>query len=424
MSDWWLQEYLGLAFRLHTLIQATYESPFVEAFYGPPVWQAQAESEPPREASELVQQAIRLVSALPLQGFPSRREQYLGKHLKAMEILGRQLCGETFRLAEQASAYLDIQPAWTPEEQFEQAHTLYKQVLPGMGSLLERLQTYRARLAFPSDQQERIPSLVSLAFTEARRRTCHLAELPTAEALSFEYLTEWDHEAAAYYQGNYHTQITINMAATAQSIARLFDHKVCHEGYPGHHTEYILKEQHLYREQGYIEQAICLTLCPHSVLREGIATLAHEMIFMEGEAEEWIVEHIYRPLHQQVDPVVLLQLRRASQMLGGVWENAALLLDEGRPEAEVRAYCVRFLLISEESARRAVALLKHPIWGPYQLTYTAGQRVLRPWLQGSDKQAVFRRLLMEQWVPSQLLRANRMHVVLPGEGTKESLNEA
>jgi hypothetical protein len=167
-------------------------------------------------------------------------------------------------------------------------------------------------------------------------------------------------------------------------------------------SEFVLKEQHLYRNQGYIEQSICLTLCPQCVIQEGIATLAHEMIFAEGEAEQWLVEHVYRPLHKDIDAVVLLRLRQASQLLGSVWDNAALLLDEGRSEQEVAHYFTKYMLLAGDRAAQMVAHLKHPIWGRYELTYANGQKLMRPWLQGPGRHATFRRFLTEQFTPSQL----------------------
>lgn len=204
------------------------------------------------------------------------------------------------------------------------------------------------------------------------------------------------------YRGSYRTHIAMNVAASFASLPRLLDHKVCHEGYPGHHTEYVLKEQHLYRERGYIEQTICLTLCPQCVIQEGIAKMAHEMIFSPGEAEQWIAEHIYRPLQKEVDATVLWRLRQASEMLEGAWDNAALLLDEGRPGLDVTQYFASYMLLPEDRAAQMVAHLKHPLWGHYELTYASGQKQMRRWLQGPDRIALFRRFLTEQWTPSQL----------------------
>lgn len=149
MSERWLQEYIALAFRIHRVVQATYGTFFVEAYYGPAAWSQQAEAEPAMTAAALVAQALALAEALPEQGFASTRASYLGKHVKAMETLCRKLDGEAFTLAEQARACLDIAPTWTPEDQFEQARSLYDATLPGAGSIAERLEEYRRFLAFP-----------------------------------------------------------------------------------------------------------------------------------------------------------------------------------------------------------------------------------------------------------------------------------
>jgi len=287
-------------------------------------------------ADDLVRQVIALADVLPAQGFAPNRMAYLGKHLRAMETLARKLCGETFTLAEAAARCLDIHPIWTSEAQFEEAHALYESVLPGMGNLAERLQAYKAGVACPPEQRNLIPALVDLAFAEARKRTNRLAELPEGETIDIEYLFEWEHEAAAYYRGHYLTHIVINTAAAATSLSRLFDHKVCHEGYPGHHTEYVLKEQHLVR-RGYTEQTLYLMLVPQCVISEGIAMVAHEMIFSEGEAEHWIAEQMDRLLHREVDAQALLRLRQASDLLEGVWAMQPCCWMRGIPRQRRRS---------------------------------------------------------------------------------------
>ncbi|HZO74898.1 MAG TPA: hypothetical protein VFB60_22010 [Ktedonobacteraceae bacterium] len=407
MSEKWLQQYILLAFHIDKVVRAAYECPFVEAYYGPPAWESQAEAEPVMAPADLVRQSMALADTLPLQGFPSQRATYLGKHVKAMETLCRKLSGEPLSLAEGARYCLDIQPAWTPEEQFEQAHALYESVLPGTGNLAERWQTYRASLAFPSDQPDALIDFIKQAYAEARKRTKAFIDLPEEETIEIEYRAEWEHDAAAYYEGNYRTHIVMNVASTGAYLSRLFDHKVCHEGYPGHHTDYILKEQLLYRQQGYVEHAINLTLCPQRVIEEGIAQMAHAMIFAEGEAEQWIAEHVYRTIQKEVDPIVLLRLRQASEMLGGVWDNAAMLLDEGRSEREVNQYLTTHILLAPDQAAQMVTHLKHPIWGRNELTYLSGKKLMQPWLQGADKLAVFRRFLTEQITPSQLIGGKR-----------------
>src|SRR5260370_17010476 len=154
----------------------------------------------------------------------------------------------------------------------------------------------------------------------------------------------------------------MNLAATAAWLPRLFDHKVCHEGYPGHHTDYVLKDQHLAR-RGYTEQTMYLTLVPQCVISEGIAMAAHEMIFSEGEAEQWIAEQMNRLFHREVDAKALLRLRQASEMLEGVWGNAPMLLHEGPSEAELPQYFFNHILLPEDRAASYVVSLNNPLHG-------------------------------------------------------------
>ena len=268
MNETWLQQYIFLAFRIHKAMEAAHESPFVEAYYGPPAWRSQVEAEPILEATELVRQTMSLANALPVQGFASNRKVYLEKHIKAMETLCRKLSGETFSLQEEARYCLDISPTWTSERQFEQAHILYDDtILPGTGNLAERLQAYKTVFALPSNQTDALTGFIERAFAEARKRTSTFLELPQDEAIEIEYRPTWEYDAAAYYRGNYRTHIVMNVAATAAYMPRLFDHKVCHEGYPGHHTEYALKEQQLVQKEEYLDTNTCFdsmpTKCPY-----------------------------------------------------------------------------------------------------------------------------------------------------------------
>jgi hypothetical protein len=402
MSAKWLQEYIFLAFRLHRIVETTYGSPFVEDYWGPPAWREQVEAEPETPPAALVRQAITLAGALPVQGFTPNRVEYLGKHVTSMETLARKLCGETFRLSDEAKLSLDIHPTWTPETQFEQAHELYETTVPGTGSLAERVRTYREKFAFPQEPSNKLKEVIEQAFAEARKRTYTLMALPEEETIEMLYFPEKEYDASARYQGNFRTRIEMNLASTAAWFSRLIDHKVCHEGYPGHHTEYVLKDQHLAR-RGYLEQSFYLTLVPQCVISEGIAMVAHEMIFSEGEAEQWIAEQMDRLLHKEVDPKILLHLRQASEMLEGVWGNAAMLLDEGRPEEDVIQYFVKYMLLPEDTASNFVALIKHPLHGLHvALTYGNGRSLVRRWLQGPDRVSIFHRFLTGQWTPSQL----------------------
>lgn len=402
MSEQWLQDYMLLAFRIDKIARSAYNSEFVESYYGPPEWKEMVDAEPVLTPNQLVRQAMSLADSLAAQAFPVNRATYLGKQLRAMETICRKWRGETFPLQEEIERCLDVHLDWTPETVFEKAHALHDEILPGSGGLKERVEAWRKQVALPQEYSRELDSFILAALAEARKRTLTLTTFPERETIDLHLVPDWEHEGAAYYEGNYRSYIKINLTTAAKNLARLFDHLICHEGYPGHHTEYILKEQHVYRQQGYVEQTAYLTLCPQCVISEGIAMMAHEMVFAPGEAEQWIAEHVYAAFHIEVDPQALLHMRQATEMLEGVLGNAMLLLGEGKPDAEVARYFTKYMFYSEEIASRMVDFLKQPVTALSGLSYQCGQALMRPFLQGQDRVSVFRRLLTEQVTPSQL----------------------
>lgn len=124
MFTQWFQDYVALSFRIDKVIRKFTESRFVDYYYGPPEWKTSVEGEAETAPSDLVRQAMNLADDLPAQNFEAHRETYLAKQLLALETVGRKLNGEKFTLQEEARRRFDIQSAWTPETQFEEALTL------------------------------------------------------------------------------------------------------------------------------------------------------------------------------------------------------------------------------------------------------------------------------------------------------------
>ena len=141
------------------VIRKLTESRFVDYYYGPPAWKAEAEAEAERSPEELVRAALALEDALAEQGFEAHRAIYLEKQLDALETVCRKLSGETFSLEEEVQRCFDIHPQWTPESQFEQGRALLEEALPGDGRLSDRVQRWRKRYQLA---QEKAGLLVDL----------------------------------------------------------------------------------------------------------------------------------------------------------------------------------------------------------------------------------------------------------------------
>jgi len=400
MNTQWLQEYALLALRIDKIMRTRTELPYVDGYYGPAEWIATVEAEPETPAPDLVRAAVALAGALPAQDFEPRRASFLAKQVTALETICRKISGEILSLEEEGQRLFDIALTWVPEEQFERALALYHAALPGKGTLARRLHEWRRQYQLPPQHSELFANITGRILDEIRRRAQAFLDLPEDERVEIRTVTGKPFGAANFYQGNYHTLVEINIDSPVNVLTLVDD--LCHEGYPGHHVETVLKEQHLYRELGYLEQAVPIVLSPPCLVSEGIAMLACDMLFAPGELEQWLAERVCPQLGLKPDPVDLTTLRTAGDLLNGTWCNAALMLREGRPKEEVQDYLVKYM-----QPAGVVEHLELPFQDVYTCTYYYGKQLLQPWLQGADRWEVLRRLLREQVLPSDLVKDSR-----------------
>lgn len=400
MSEQWFRDYVLLQFRMDKAIRKFTEYRFVDYYYGPPEWKAQVEAEGETPAAELVLAAMALAAALPMQGFEAHRVTYLEKQVLALETVCRKLNREKFTLEDEVQRCFDIRPVWIPETQFEQAHALLDEILPGEGSLNDRRQRLRNRYELAREKSGLLIGFMRRAMDEARRRTLAFVSLPQGEEVELQTVSDQAFGGENWYLGNYRSRVELNTDLPTH-MGWLLD-LVCHEGYPGHHTEFVLKEQHLYRGQGYMEQAISPIISPQSVISEGIATSAFDMIFTPDEAEQWAAEHLYSEAGIKPASGDLVKLSKARELLEAVDGNAAFMLNEGHPDEEVKRYLMKYKMLPDEHAQKALEFLKSPFREAYVFTYYYGKQLMRPWLQGPNRQTAFQRFLTEQICPSDL----------------------
>jgi hypothetical protein len=403
-AEQWFRDYVQLQFRMDKAIRKFTDSRFVDYYYGPPEWKAAVEGEPETPAADLMRAAGALLDTLPDQGFEAHRTTYLSKQVVALETVCRRLNGESFSLEDEVSRCFDIRPAMIPETQFEQGLALLEEALPGTGDLFERSRAFRTHFELPREKMHLLPELLHKAMEEARRRTNALFDLPPGEEVELALISDQVYGGDNWYQGNYRSHVDINtdLPINLRGLLGL----VCHEGYPGHHTEFVLKERSLYHEQGYIEESIAPIICPQAVISEGIATSAFEMIFTLNEAEHWAVEHLY-PL-AGIEPaefaeVNIEKLVHAFELLQGLQGNVRFLLSEGRSDDEVRRYMLKYWIWPQEYAQKSIDFLKNPFREAYTFTYYYGRQLMKPMLEGPDRQQVFKRFLTEQLCPSDLV---------------------
>lgn len=384
--------YLELGLRLGRHVDG-----LVDAYFGPAELAAQVEAEELHEPSELAADAAALLEALDDAGLEEQRTRWLRAQLVGLETVARKLAGEEIGYEDEVERCYGVRPRRVPEEVFEAAHQELDAALPGSGSVAERYQGWREGDGL---QGETLAGVVETLAADFRARTDALLGLPAGESAHFEYVSDEPWAAFNYYQGELRSRIALN---TDTSMTPTFvTELVAHETYPGHHTEHVWKEEVLVRGRDQAEESILMIGTPQSLIAEGIAGLALE-ILLGADAQKVTASHVAET-DVAYDPDVALAVQRARVPLEDVPGNAALLLHEdGASEDEAREYLMRWGLHSDKRARQSTRFMTDPVWRAYVTTYPDGHRICRDWVGGDAER--FKRLLTEQLTPADLLGA-------------------
>jgi hypothetical protein len=372
---------------------------FVDSYFGPADIKAEVEAAEKKSPAVLFDDLSWLQAHLPAED-PNRRT-YLQAYLRTMDCLLRQLTGQEISFLDEANCLYDIKPHLIDESRFTAAHRELDTLLPGDGSLADRLEARRKQYEISHDKAI---ALIDLARDETRRRTLAFTELVEGESLEVSLVSNQPWSAYNWYKGNYHSLIEFNTDIPLNALALLGT--FAHEGYPGHHTEQILKDKLLYREKGYTEEASRLLYSPAGVIAEGIATTALEIIFPNDSDDEWNVEVMLPAAGLPAEPVEQMRrISKAARELRYVSGNAAILYHTGQlNEEQAVDYFRTYGLSSEQRARQGFRFISR--YRSYPFTYTWGYDLIEQATHGGDKTPLFRRLLTEQVLPSQLKKLN------------------
>ncbi len=354
------------------------------------------------EFNELAEMAAELSLALDQQGFQPERAEFLRKQLAAMESIARIHTGAALTFFEQVANLLDIEPVWIPEQEFERALALIDRALPGAGDVRTRYQAWQECMRLPIEKADLLAPLMREMLDEAQRRTRQIIDLPEGEMLAAETIRGVNYGAANWYQGGFRSKMELNIDRPVYLFSMLY--QMCHEGYPGHHTESCLKEKYIFQEQGYLEQSLFFSFGPQLVIAEGIASCAPEMIFTPVEAAEWMQRRVLPLLGSQAIEADLELMLEAFTVISpdDMGSNLAILIEAGRTQEEILEYGLAYSPYSAEQISSFLPWLDAWLSRIYSFTYSHGKRLIRPGLSGSGRQDFIRKILTEQVLPSRI----------------------
>lgn len=356
-----------------------HDAAYVDAYYGPPEWRDEVESAAPT-LDALTREASTLESMLPdstTENDPGAgRDNYLRAQIAAAAARLRMLAGETFTFDEEAEALYAVVPPSLDDAHFEAIRAELDPLLPGEGSLRERLDRFRAAFTIP---EERLDAVFRRAIDACRERTVEHLELPEGESFTVEYVTDKSWSGYNWYRGEYRSLIQVNTDLPI-TIDRAID-LACHEGYPGHHTYNALLEHHLVRERGWVEFSVYPLFSPQSLIAEGTANLGIDIAFPGEERVAFERESLFHVAG--IDPEkaatyyrVLEILERASYAGN---EVARAYLDGAIDADEAAARLERYALMSPARARQRVSFIDD--YRSYVINYNLGKDLVRQWVE-------------------------------------------
>ncbi len=243
------------------------------------------------------------------------------------------------------------------------------------------------------------PNVSEQITEEIRRRTRSIVDLPPSEGVELHVVRSTP--SSCWYLGNYHSRLELNSnpPPSMETLVRL----LCHEGYPGHHTDFSLKEYRLYHQLGYTEQSLSILASPQLVIAEGLALNAHTIIFASGEIEQWLRERYLENTQkgEKIDNALDL-LDTDDNILCGVWCNAVHMLHQGCSLKEVTGYVRKYA--KRPVQENDLTFLNDPIERLYVFAYFYGAQLVKQYFQGKNPQVAYRYLLLEPTYPSELQR--------------------
>lgn len=237
----------------------------VEDWWGPETWRPGPRT-PVKPIVEKIETLQRDLARRPERDDERDRRDYLDAQLRALRFAGRRLLGTETRFDEEARAALEVSVPPINAEVTAAARDALAAELPGRGTLTNRLAQFRQRFIVPGGSADDVMRQAN----DICRAGTHWLE--GEEQLDFEFVSGIEFDGVAKYLGTHHTRISINRDASLDITRAL--HLACHEGYQGHHRQFLLIDEFLVKRNGWKEFALVPAFGRHVLVTEGSAEAA------------------------------------------------------------------------------------------------------------------------------------------------------
>jgi len=394
----------GIIFLLLALRIDKHNKGYVDFYIGPKKLRKIVDNEVLTSPNKLLTDCKNLQKDLFKQGYDKKRERYLEKILTAMRTSIEILNSTEISIKQQFLRLYDIVLQPVKESELDNLKEEFNAVYGGPGSLEKRMNDLRVRRTVPKGK---VFELVKKALNITRERTKELFVnlLPQKERIVLELVKNNDEVKWSYYNwylGNYCSRIEVNPNYDMYWTTLLS--ATAHEGYPGHHTEFIIKEQRLYRELNQFEHLVLLLHSPKLIISEGIADLAVKILFSNREAVEISLRELCPDSSNEVSLEIMIAQNKVKGKITLFWYNFAYhaLIDKYNDE-ELMQYGTNFEIVSKENIKNQLIRISNPVYSKNAFMYQLGSTLIKKKYGETPSVRDFRYLLANPILPSDLI---------------------
>jgi len=395
------EDFLLLALRINKHING-----YVDFYFGPEKLQQIVNHESLIAPNTLLNDSNNLIKQSTAQGYNKERERYLEKLLIAMKTSIEILNGSENSIEDQFKKLYDVDLQTAKEVELENLKEDYEEAYKGHGSLEERMSKLRITRKVPESKVFKFFKEAT-NITEKRTKELFTDLLPKNESVIINLVdnnnssekVKWN--CYNWYLGNFVSRIDVN--PSYQMYWTVFLSLSSHEGYPGHHTEFVVKEERLYRELNQFEHSILIYNSPKLVVSEGIANKALSVIFSSHTAAEIGLNKFCSNALNEVSLEKLELQDRVKAKLPVFWYNFAYhALVDKYSKNELMRYGRNFEIFSDEDLISEIERMKNPAYSNNAFMYYLGNNILQKY---GDVPSIkdFRNLLINPILPSDLI---------------------
>jgi len=395
------KDFLLLALRINKHIKG-----YVDFYFGPEKLRQIVDNESPTSPNKLLKDSITLIQELGEQGYDKERERYLEKLLTAMKTSIEILNGTEISIKDQFVKLYDVDLQLPNEAELDNLKEEFEDAYRGSGSLEECMKRLRITRNVP---ESKVYNFFKKAVEITRKRTKELFIdlLPDNERIIIDVVkndgskekVKWSFYN--WYLGKYISRIEIN--PNYQTYWTTILPSSSHETYPGHHTEFVIKENRLYRELNQFEHSILILHSPKLVISEGIANKAISILFSNQEVAEIGLNEFCSDISKEVSVEELELQNMVKAKIPLFWYNFAYhALVDRYDEKELMRYGKNLEIFSDEDLITGIERISNPVYSKNPFMYHIGNNILQPY---GDVPSIkdFQNLLVNPILPSDLI---------------------